>query len=84
MKGKSLLEEKCVERDGMRAEIKQMKNKYEKSQIKLSEFQSTFIELEVRDSEISGRITGLDYLRDQIKVISMHITQQSNIRTFML
>ena len=79
MKGKSLLEEKCVERDGIRAENAQMKNKYEKSQIKLSEFQSTFLDLEARDSEISARITGLNYLKEQIKVHSIHTPQTLNM-----
>ena len=37
-KGKAMLKEKCVKRYGMRAEMTQMKAKYEKSQIKLLNF----------------------------------------------
>jgi len=75
-KGKSKLVEKRANRDSLKSENDHLIATYEKNQYTLKERQSTLYGLEVREAELSGKVIGLDHLKEQIRILEMRITQE--------
>eukprot|EP00092_Neocalanus_flemingeri_P036624 GFUD01039877.1.p1 GENE.GFUD01039877.1~~GFUD01039877.1.p1 ORF type:complete len:444 (-),score=112.38 GFUD01039877.1:135-1466(-) len=75
-KGRSKLTERRVVRDGLKSENSHLSAAYEKSQYTLQERQSTLYALEIRESELSAKVIGLDHLKEQIRILEMRITQE--------
>jgi len=75
-RGKSKLIEKRATRDSLKSENDHLITTYEKNQYTLKERQSTLYGLEVREAELSGKVIGLDHLKEQIRILEMRITQE--------
>jgi len=74
--GRSKLAEKRRERDSLKTENDHLKATFTKNQYALKEAQSTLFGLEVRESELSAKVIGLDHLREQIRILEMRITAE--------
>ena len=66
--GRSKLTERKRERENLRSENNHLKATFTKNQYALKEAQSTLFGLDVRESELSAKVIGLDHLREQIRV----------------
>jgi len=75
-KGRSTLTEKRRDRDSLKSEYSHLNASYEKNQYTLRERQSTLYGLEVRESELSAKVIGLEHLKEQIRILEMRITQE--------
>ena len=71
-KGRSRLTEKRGDRDSLKSEYSHLNASYEKNQYTLRERQSTLYGLEVRETELSAKVIGLDHLKEQIRVNCHH------------
>ena len=65
---RSKLAERRRERDNFKSENSHLNATFTKNQYALKEAQSTLFGLEVRESELSAKVIGLDHLREQIRV----------------
>jgi len=74
--GRSKLTERRRERDGLKTENSHLNAAFTKNQYALKEFQSTLYGLELRESELSAKVIGLDHLREQIRILEMRITTE--------
>ena len=66
--GRTKLTERRRERDNLKTENSHLNNTFTKNQYTLKESQSTLYGLELRESELSAKVIGLDHLREQIRV----------------
>ena len=69
---RSKLAERRRERDNFKSENSHLQATFTKNQYALKEAQSTLFGLEVRESELSAKVIGLDHLREQIRVGPRH------------
>jgi len=74
---RSKLVERRGERDSLKLENGHLVSAFEKYQYTLKERQSTLYGLELKESELSGRVIGVDHLREQIRILEMRINQES-------
>merc|ERR1719318_822638 len=74
--GRSKLVERRGERDSLKTENSHLNAAYIQSQHTLKERQSTLYGLEIRESELSAKVIGLDHLREQIRILEMRITTE--------
>ena len=65
--GRSKLNEKRRDLDRLKTEHGHLNSTFVQSQQTLKERQSTLYGLEVRESELSVKVVGLDHLREQIR-----------------
>merc|ERR1712013_220829 len=73
---RSKLAERRRERDNFKSENSHLNATFTKNQYALKEAQSTLFGLEVRESELSAKVIGLDHLREQIRVLEMRISTE--------
>ena len=66
--GRTKLTERRRERDNLKTENSHLNATFTKNQYTLKESQSTLYGLELRESELSAKVIGLDHLREQIRV----------------
>ena len=71
--GRSKLVERRGERDSLKTENSHLNATYIQNQHTLKERQSTLYGLEIRESELSGKVIGLDHLIEQIRVNLHHV-----------
>jgi len=74
--GRSKLNEKRRDLDRLKTEHGHLNSTFVQSQQTLKERQSTLYGLEVRESELSVKVVGLDHLREQIRILEMRITTE--------
>ena len=71
--GRSKMDDRRGERDNLKTENSHLNAAYIQNQHTLKERQSTLYGLEIRDSEVSGKVIGLDHLIEQIRVNLHHV-----------
>ena len=71
--GRSKLDDRRGERDNLKTENSHLNAAYIQNQHTLKERQSTLYGLEIRESEVSGKVIGLDHLIEQIRVNLHHV-----------
>jgi len=74
--GRSKLAERRRERDALKTENDHLNATFTKKQYTLKEAQSTLFGLEVRESELSAKVIGLDHLREQIRILELRISTE--------
>jgi len=74
--GRAKLNDRRGDLDRLKTEHGHLNSTFIQSQHTLKERQSTLYSLELRESELSVKVVGLDHLREQIRILEMRITTE--------
>jgi len=75
-KRRSKIQEYRSQRDILKNENAHLNATYVQSQHTLAERQSTLFSLESREAELSGKVIGLDHLRETIRILELRISAE--------